>query len=247
MARGYETTTGLVIQQGLFVDSATAKHKIGTRMQLADGRVFYYAQAEEGLAAGLMTTMVPNVSGHEDCDVAVETTLNAKTITITPATTEVLKNQYSEGWLCGMETDGLGQTRKIKSHPAASIAANVVITLYDPLTEVVGATGQMNLMKNPFKRVEQTDVEASPPTGLPLIAVTDEYYFWVQTWGVASCLTAVAAPAGSPITQGTTVGSVAQLGTSVASITGYDLPLCGFSLLDGGAGKYSVIMLTLFP
>jgi hypothetical protein len=121
------------------------------------------------------------------------------------------------------------------------------ISLYDPLTEVIAVTGQMHLMANPFKRVEQTDVEESCPTGLPLIAVTDEYYFWVQTWGVASCLSDVACPAGSPITQGTTVGSVAQLATATNDVTGYAFPLCGYSMLDGADTNYSVIMLTLFP
>lgn len=41
--RGFETTTGKVIKQGLFEESATANHNVGTRMQLADGRVFFYA------------------------------------------------------------------------------------------------------------------------------------------------------------------------------------------------------------
>jgi hypothetical protein len=248
MARGFETTTGLVIQQGLFEESVTAKHKIGTRVQLADGRVFFYAKAGEALARGLVCQNAALISGHEDVDVDAIVAVGAKTIPITPATAEVTANQYAEGWLMGYETgtEG-GQGFKIRSNTAGAIAASVTIETYDPVTVALAATAQMTLIKNPWHDVIQDAAEEKLPVGVPLFSVTSAYYAWLQTWGLANVLVDVACPAGSLVTLGTVAGSVAQIATATNDVTGYAKGVVGTSVFDGTSTLYSIIMLQIHP
>lgn len=245
---GFETTTGLVIQQGLFEILAAPKHAIGTRMQLADGRVFFYSQAGgSNLAAGKLNMSVATPSGHEDSDVAVAVSATDKEITVTPATAAVTVNQYAEGWVSTRETSGLGQFRKILSNPAAGIAANCKLTMYDPFTAAITTSGQVDLMRNPYSGVIESATEEQSPAGIPLVAVTAAYYFWNQTWGPANCLTDGNSALGSMLTPGTVAGSTAEFSTATNDIAGYDMPLVGHAMILSADGLYSVIFLKLAP
>jgi hypothetical protein len=246
MARGFEVTTGLVILQGLFELSATAKHKIGTRMQLADGRVFFYAlDGGSGLSAGKLNFSKATMSGHEDVDTSAQA-IGTKVVTVTPATTEIaLANQYAEGFISIRETTGQGQIRKIKSHPSAASTATCVLTLYDPWTVAITASEQADLMHNPMYKVTESATEEQLPAGIPLLAVTADYYFWNQTWGLASVLQDGNNPLGSMVTPGTVAGSVVEYATSEDTITGYDMPVVGVMAILGVDTKYSVMCLKI--
>ena len=174
--------------------------------------------------------------------------MDAKSITITPATAALTANQYAEGWLMGYETGNeAGISLKIKSHPSASIAANVVVTTYDPLTTSLATTGQMTLIKNPWHAVIQDATEEKLPVGVPLRSITSAYYFWCQTWGLANVLCDVATPAGSSLTLGTVAGSVAQIATATNNVTGYAKGRVGTSVFDGTDTLYSIVMLQIHP
>jgi phage baseplate assembly protein gpV len=149
MARGFEITTGLVIQQGIFEESSTAKHKVGTRMQLADGRVFYYAKAGGTLTVG---SIASSPIQDADFDICAVTTVaaGAKAISVTPAgSNTVAANDYAEGYVViQTASTGGGQIAKIKSSGASASNAAIVCTLYDPLLLGVSATATAEIIKN---------------------------------------------------------------------------------------------------
>jgi hypothetical protein len=245
MARGFEVTTGLVIQQGIFELSSTAKHKIGTRMQLADGRVFYYAlDGGSGLSAGKLNFSRATVSGHEDVDTSAQA-IGTKAVTVTPATTKVLANEYAEGFISIRETTGQGQIRKIKSHPSAASAATCALTLYDPWTTAITTSEQADLIHNPMYLVTESATEEQLPAGVPLLTVTADYYFWNQTYGLANVLQNGACPLGSMVTPGTVAGSVAEFSTATNDIAGFDMPIVGIQAILGVDTKYSVVLLQI--
>jgi hypothetical protein len=248
MARGFEVTTGLIIQQGLFEESVSALHKIGTRMQLADGRVFYYAlDGGSGLSPGMLNKSRATIGGHEDVDTSAQD-INDKVVTVTPATTEIqLANEYAEGFISIRETTGAGQFRKIKSHPSAASADPCVMTLYDPWTVAITANEQADLIHNPMYKVIESATEELLPAGIPLIAVTASYYFWNQTWGIANVFQDGTNPLGSMVTPGTTAGSVVEYSTATNDIDGYLFPLVGIMYILGATTKYSVILLQIHP
>lgn len=242
---GFETTTGLVIQQGLFQESEELKHAIGTRLQLADGRVFYYAKAGAGaLAAGSLNFQATPISGHEDCDVAAAVAVLDKQITLTPATAPVTANQYAEGFVSvRTAADGLGQMRKIRGHPAAAIAADVVVDTYDPFTAAISVAAQADLVKNPYDEVIESTTEENLPSGAPLIAVTADWYFWNQTWGPASILNQGGIAIGALAVPGTAAGSVAQM----AAVFAETIPIVGRAMQAGTDALASPIFLMLAP
>jgi hypothetical protein len=191
--RGFETTTGLVIQQGIFEESATAKHKIGTRMQLADGRTFYYAQAGEALAAGLLAFSKPQ---HLDRTAMATTTasaaIGAKSISgITVGGEKFTVNEMAEGFLYTQTVTGLGYTYKIKSNTSGTSAGtNLNVVLYDPIQVAIDTTTEIGFVYNPFYMVLQgSAVVTSGPAGVCLKGVvTTQYFCWLQTWGVCALL-----------------------------------------------------------
>lgn len=190
MARGFETTTGLVIQQGIFEESSTAKHKRGTRMQLADGRVFFYGDVVEAVVAGKLCFSKPT---HADNTAMVTTTasaaVGAKTLSgMTVGGTAITANEFAEGYLITQKVSGTGNCYKIKSHTSGTSAGtNLNIVLYDPLQQAIATTTEVTFCYNPWYKMSQpTTTVTSPPAGVPLRAFTIAYYGWVQTWGICA-------------------------------------------------------------
>jgi hypothetical protein len=249
MARGFETTTGLVIQQGIFEQSSTAKHKIGTRMQLADGRVFYYAKAGGTLAAGTLLASVVTPSGHNDVDTSA-VAVDGKSVTVTLNTTSIAEaNLYGEGWIATRQTGGVGQMLKIKSHPICSdTTGTCVLTLYDPVKTALLATGQADLLMNPFKDVITHDTVGEPAAGVSLIAITDNYHFWCQTWGPACVLAETSATLGAMVCASAADGAIQDMTTITTDITYIMSAKVGQKIGNAGAdGVYGAVNLMLYP
>jgi hypothetical protein len=253
MARGFEVTTGLVMQQGLFEENIVAQHRIGTRVQLEDGRVFYYAMAGEALAQGKICISPINNDTIQECAIAAVTTVNGKSVTLTIPTTPVTEaNMFEEGWIHARETGaGVGQCVKIKSHPSCLSGDDCVFTLYDPIAIALVTTGTADISMNPFRGVMQDAEEENNPAGIPLIAITDvQYYFWIQTWGIATVLAECASPisTGAPVTLGTVAGTVAPLATATNAIIGGLYPLVGQCYgSDADDLEYTAINLMIYP
>jgi hypothetical protein len=220
---GFESTTGLVIQQGFFESSEDQKHRIGTCVMMTDGRCFHYARAGAvALSAGLLNKAVPTPAGHEDCDVAADVAIGDKSITVTPATAAVTKNQYAEGYVSVTSGTGLGQIRKIRTHPAAGIAANVTLTLYDPFTIAV-----------------PTGAFVDRVSGVPLIDVPINYFFWNQTFGLANVLNEGGTAIGTLV-----VPSAADAG-AVATAAAFTGPLVGWAELLMADTEHGLVNLTI--
>lgn len=248
--RGFETTTGLVIQQGIWEQSATAKHKIGTRMQLADGRVFYYCQTNGGLTAGKLVESVPAVANHVECVGTIAgavAAIGAKEVSFTIGATAMTANQYAEGMLYVNKVTGLGYGYKIKSHISASSGGNTTVTLYDPIQVATDATSEFSMAYNPFAEVIVAATVTNLPAGVSLITTTDNYYSWLQTWGMAVILQAGTPASGSAVIANATDGSVSDFATltegnsHVSRIVGYQYGTAGV------AAEYTPVLLQLFP
>lgn len=239
---GYESTTGLTIQHGLFEALEEQKHRLGICMSLTDGRCFHYAKAGAvALSKGYLNMAALVIAGHEDNPVLADVPVFDKTVTITPATAALTVNQYAEGWLSFRDGPGEGQFKKIFKHPAAGIAAPVEVTLYDPITEALTATtSEADLIKNPYDEVIESAVEENIPSGVPLIDVPANYFFWNQTFGPANVLSDGAIAAGSVVTPGTAAGSVAIKSVQTS-------PMVGTVMLLTGAGEFGAIFLRLSP
>jgi len=218
MARGFEVTTGLHIMQGIFEDSTVRKHKIGTRMQLADGRVFYYAETAGTVTVGKMCHAVLPTSDFDICALSTEA-VGSKSVGITPnGSPSVAANDFAEGYfIVHTGTTGSGQCRKISSHTASpGDDSEFTLTLYDPFTAIVNADATGEVIRNPFKDVTHLADATGTGVGVPLVNIASGSFGWLQTWGECALLAGGAGAINAALQVAATAGEVLTL-TAVAT------------------------------
>jgi len=236
------TVTG----QSIYEESSTAKHKLGERLPLPDGRVFYYAKAGEALTAGKLCSAQVDTDAEDTVTVAHPAGTTEVTIT---AASAITKDQYKEGYLIVDEGTDAGSIYKIKSNEAIASGSTGTVTLYDGLVTAWSTSDtDITLVTNLFYKVQLANTDQIElPLGVPLIDVTSGYYFWLQTWGVA------------PVLQDEAFGNNAAqrlvtIGSSVSgAVEAYDAAceaLVGQMILDGADSedaKYYPILLQIMP
>jgi hypothetical protein len=218
-------------------------------MQLADGRVFYYAETAGALTCGKMAL---SVLAHADFDIcAVSTgTANAKALTITPAgSPSVAANDFAEGYLViHTGTTGAGQIAKIKSHGASASNTAIALVLYDPLVLVVNADATAEIIRNPWKDVTHLADSTGHPVGVPLVAIASGSFGWLQTWGVCALLAGGAGTISSKLVVATTGGEVLALSIATqAAYTGTPVEVGHNLSVTMTDTYYHATYLTLYP
>ena len=184
------------------VETSEQKQKLGTRAELPDGRVFYYAQNSSAAItpAGKICDGIAAVAAH-DMDIAATEAHSAgdTTISLEVPTTDLTKNQYKDGYLLINDGPGQGEVYRIKSHPAHDASADntVIFTIdeADGIRTALTTSSLFGISYNPYKGVKIIDGDGTMTTG-PLgvnpIPITASYYFWMQTAGIASVLSGAA-------------------------------------------------------
>lgn len=234
----------LIKAQGLFEESSTAKAPLGSALRLDDGRVFRYCKM--GAVAGVPGKVYqspPAVANHLNQSVAAAAAVGATSVSCTLGATAVTANQYADGFLQINDANGEGYQYKIKSHAAADGSAAVTINLYDPIQVALTTSSEYTLVYHPCANVI---VHPSPATstmiGTPTIAITAEYYGWLQTWGPANVLIE-----GTPAVNSRLISAPnddGALGIGVETDV-----LIGAGVMMGTAGvdtEYKPVFLTLF-
>ena len=186
------------------------RHKLGTRMALADGRVFRYAKdSGSGIAAGRLV-QAPATDAADDMDLAWSAGAAVGGTTITTGTSlTITKDQYKEGWLYTNDGAGEGQIYPIKSNTAVSSAAGCVFTIDDEDGFAVALTATSSLFGVVYNLYDGVLVQPTPSTtaavGVSTTTVTASYYTWLQTWGPCALLdTGASWVVGDQLTSGET-------------------------------------------
>lgn len=184
--------------QGLFEESATAKHRLGTTRELDDGRRFVYCQATAAnIAAGMAISKTSLVQAMTVA--AADAAINlagVKQLTFTLTGTPTL-NLYQDGILTIKYGPGLGCMYKVRGNTADDNPASerFTVNLYDAIetTHTTATTAQ--IITNPYKSVLINPAVANGDAttaerimGVTTRIVTASYYFWAQTWGLANVL-----------------------------------------------------------
>ena len=218
----YQNQLQVMYNQGLFEESATQKHTLGTRRYTDDGRAFVYCQATAAaIAAGIC---VSKAVAAQACTIAAaDAAINlagARDITLTLTGTPTL-NLYRDGTLIITAGTGIGESYKIRGNTADDIPASGRCTfqLYDKLkTTHVAASTTIDVYANPYDGVLINPAVASAAAttqekvlGVTTRGVTASYYFWAQTKGLCCMQLDVDAASGGEanemwIIQGTTQG-----------------------------------------
>ena len=238
--------------QGLYAESSTAKHNLGEKLELADGRCFRYCYFDAAVTVGKV--VAPDMSTAAAVEISNGVIANggagSSVVTITgsgssgpPADFQgVSANQYSGSYLHITDGAGEGFTYRIKSNGAASSDA-VEFTLYDPIVTAL-ATGASDFAISPglFKNVHITDATQGAvvdyiPVGVTVRGVTAEYYAWVQTKGAGTVLADGTVTLANRLTLSDGTNGAVQLKDAEVEVE------IGYALATVATGEYAPVML----
>uniref|UniRef100_A0A6M3LMF9 Uncharacterized protein n=1 Tax=viral metagenome TaxID=1070528 RepID=A0A6M3LMF9_9ZZZZ len=217
-------------KQGIYEISETQKAVLGQRLEFADGRIFRYAKAgATDLAPGKLCKagVVNNANCLNDI-MAAAVTVGSKSLTLV---TSSAVTTGAEGWLQINDVDGEGIMYKIEKTAAnATTSTSTDITLYDPIATALTTSSQGTIIFNSYEQVEVCSAITDIILGVPPVTVTAEYYFWIQTWGVACVLSEGITPAGQVVEVAigdgvagvTTCNADSALGVGVQMLVGVD-------------------------
>ena len=268
----------LLTQGDQYVQTSDKRHPLGTRGYTRDGRVFRYSRAgATALTVGkLMQSAVAHADFKQDKDPATSTapSTGSRTVTVqySATATTIAANYFADGYLYVDDGTGEGQLVQLSGNSVpdcttANTSGNIDVYLREDQYFTVAPTTacEISLTKNkydylvirPAAHASRTGV----PTGVTPRAVTELYYFWLQTWGPCPCITSGTVIIGNPVCDSSctlgetsaTAGAVHAGDTSTTALTttpGLSLGV-GFKIGNvmqvGAAGEYSLIDLCLAP
>jgi len=176
-------------EQAPFTESAYKNYKIGSRLWRPDGTVWHYCKAgSNGVVnpywdRGMVSLVVPETLAVIGATPVGSTTVVINDTDVTHGA-DYWENGKAEFW--ASPAPATFQHRMIKSS-TPSDGTSVTLTLYEPLTNALADGDGLEICRSPYAEVDQATAVANSTSmsivGVPLMLVTAEYYFWVQTWG----------------------------------------------------------------
>ena len=232
-----------ITPQDVLTQSLTQQVDLGARATTGDGRYYrYMLNGAANTVAGKVyqgpaqdTTNLNPSGGLTPAAAAI----GATSITITSSLTNTL-NVVAGGFATIAVTPGQGYTYKIKGNTAVSAAANMVVTLEDPLVIALTTSSRVNLYQNPYNGIVIAPATMTNTiVGVPNAIYTAAYYAWIQTWGPCSCLQTGTGTCGTGLgyLQAGTSGSLAP------AIAG--TPILAHALGTNVTGEYDLVDLRI--
>ena len=185
--------TPTVYLQGLYDESSTAKHPLGTERKLTDGRVFVYAKmgATAANRGSLYQGEAHVLANAGNLAVTANANVGDRSISFTLGNSDILTNanEGAEGYIhvSGANlSDGAGHAYKIKNHAAIAANANGTVYLYDKLrANILAATSKVSITKNPYMDVIKSTgtVVTGALAGVATFDVSANYFCWLQKRG----------------------------------------------------------------
>ncbi len=234
----------LVTPQELFTASTTQGTDLGAFATSGDGRGYRY------FLNGAVTAVPGKVYQGPAQDATNQTpagglgvaaaAIGSTIVTLTDSLTLAL-NLLAGGFMSVAVTPGQGYLYKIKGNTAVSSATGCVVTLEDPIQVALTTASKVLVNLSPYNgAVVAPGTVTGTIIGVPIFAVPNAQYGWVQTHGPASVLvTGTFASAGLAVGMlvGGTIGSLAPAiaGTNVL----------GFTMTIAATGQYALVNLEI--
>lgn len=270
--------------QHIYRTSSVQIYPLGTRGYLNDGRIFRYTKnGATALTVGSLIQAEAPSADHKSSLVVTtggsfssgDTAMLIKFSTDTTGVGTLGADNYKEGYLYFHDGAGEGMMVQIASHEAATTVNDAAFwsTMqfmdYAELTtkgSTATTASNYGIVKNLYDDViEFPTAMTCVPVGITPRAVAANYYFWLQTWGVAPCRVKSAGtgiPAvGFPLMPATVAGDVSRPWwnastkfTSAGVLNGMrtdfmaaQRPIVGTCLEVGATGETGLIDLKLAP
>lgn len=209
-----------VAAQDVFTPSTVQQHNLGEKAFSTDGRTFRYVKVgATALVPGNVIQSPAIVANHVNLTPTAVVAAGDTSVTVTLGNTAATANQYAGGVLVVEKgTTGAGQTLKIKSHPAASGSATLLVTLEDAFVTATSGTVTMSLVANLYNGVIQTPVTTltGTPVGAAVYPIAAGSFGWICSRGLTGVLSDGAITVG---TVGVAVPSAAAGAAKVMAAT----------------------------
>jgi len=171
-------------------EDVTQNFTIGSRMQV-DDRVFYYSECNGAIVYPnqyRLAVSTDQILAVNDLISTTATTVVGRTVTLTVGAWQggaVPVNDLAGGWV-ECNAAGIYAWRRIVSNTV--VAGGVItITVDRPFGAIFAIGSQFSVHKSPYKQVTDATTAAlvgfAAAVGLPPIEVTNDYFFWLQTYG----------------------------------------------------------------
>lgn len=238
--------------------STSKKRRIGTKMVLPDGRIYYYGYTGEAITAGKIAMQKATASDHiKDLAVASAAAANAQQIVLTNGGSTAVSGSafytgtvtdvgdYEDGYVFINDVAGEGQVWNIRRHSAAATGAALTIDLHenDFVATALTTSSQAGLAKSIYAAAEVWDVNDidGVVVGIPNRDIASGSYGWFQTAGACAVLTNGTFVVGNQFMTGsTTDGS----GDVVADNMSAEI-LLGSVINVAASTEYSLVDLTI--
>ena len=228
------------------VTTTAKKHKLGTRMQIADTEYIYASSGEAVVAGQLMEANALIDTDDDDLVVATTGSVGGTTVGITFGAAVTL-NEYADGLLFSNKdaSTALGWRYRIKSHPAGTTNVTVTIDHEDGfVTEVLAGTAIAGTFKSFYEGVLQSNTTPlGPAIGVTVSDIASASYGWLQVKGPGICLIQGTPAAGTGLMRSdATAGAMEVLGEGSAAIWG---ALGQLGRTAGVNGEYHSVFLNI--
>jgi len=225
--------------KNLFVPEATQKYPLGARFKYGN-RTFHYSYA--GGTALIAGTLVIGAAYPLEVNKSVGTAAAIGATSIPNITTAAALLNLDGGMMIVNDNDGEGNSYEIISSKAnADTGTSTDLVLRDPLLVALTTDSQVELSASPYFDLDIAATEATDHiVGIPNMAVTANYYFWLQTWGPCACLAGDTTAAGDLLVEDGTNGCVTPATVFTSNII-------GVALTTGTATEYNSIFLKITP
>ena len=201
--------------QSVYEVVTTARHPVGTRGVLSDGREFEYVRSKHATAIGKgkLVTYDPVAAAIDKLAVASAAAIGATQVAVTVASASA--NLYAGSWLSIDDDAGEGELYRIVSH--AADATTTTFTIDRPIVVALTTSTTVTIVQSAGAvKISAAVVAAAQPVevaaGVTLVSVgagdTTNQFFWVQKKGIANVLFGSAVGAvGQPVYHGEDAGS----------------------------------------
>lgn len=241
------------------ITGSTKLHALGTKMELADGRIFRYARATTAaVVVGKLYTAASSEANTANLNEIVPSGTNAagaRSVNLTIAGTILAADVYDDGYLhiASSVGTGVGHVYKVQSASSCGIGGTSTVTLAgnDELKVALeSGTTTVGLRKNEYDAIvilAAATVGINTLVGVPAASIAASSYGWVQRRGPCSVFVSTAAPLiGEGCTASTAViGAVEkQLGTTGVEKSRMYKPI-GYVMTEAASTEYALIDLQL--
>jgi len=178
--------------EGLWTPTVDQKHRLGTKYEDSQGRVWRYIKnGTTALAAGLMTAAEAiDAQALDITQTGYTTSIGDTSIRALLTTANALADgELQDGWLSVVSSTGLGYVYAIANNTWITSDTIMHIELYDPIRVATSATSVFTFMKSQYRDVVvNPTTSASCATGVATCVIPASYYGWVQTRGPCGML-----------------------------------------------------------